>query len=99
MPLTKPPPPPPKPVFDEFSTPSDFNDNFKKKETTKYMNPCEMEEKQSMKCLDKNNYDKSKCEYYFLQYRECKKQWVSSVMSTLHPVIRNDIHQTTLLTS
>ncbi|KAJ2961100.1 hypothetical protein NQZ79_g3663 [Umbelopsis isabellina] len=75
MPLTKPPPPPPKPVFDEFSTPSDFNDNFKKKETTKYMNPCELEEKQSMKCLDKNNYDKSKCEFYFLQYRECKKKW------------------------
>jgi cytochrome c oxidase assembly protein subunit 23 len=79
MPLTRPPPPPPKPEFDEFSTPPDFNDKFKEKETTKYMNPCQLEEKQSMKCLDKNNYDKSKCEYFFLQYRECKKQWVSWV--------------------
>ncbi|KAI9268860.1 hypothetical protein BDA99DRAFT_502834 [Phascolomyces articulosus] len=76
MPLTKPAPPPPKPTFDEFSTPSDFNDKFKKKETTKYMNPCALEEKQSMKCLDKNNYDKSKCDYFFLQYRECKKKWL-----------------------
>ncbi|KAI7886068.1 hypothetical protein K492DRAFT_203606 [Lichtheimia hyalospora FSU 10163] len=79
MPLTKPPPPPPKPTFDDPSTPPDFNDKFKKKETTKYMNACALEEKQSMKCLDKNNYDKSKCEYYFLQYRECKKKWASRI--------------------
>ncbi|KAI8150367.1 hypothetical protein BJV82DRAFT_586919 [Fennellomyces sp. T-0311] len=78
MPLTKPVPPPPKPNFDdhEFSTPADFNDKFKRKETTKYMNPCAVEEKQSMKCLDKNNYDKSKCDYFFHQYKECKKRWL-----------------------
>ncbi|KAI9304194.1 hypothetical protein BJ944DRAFT_182117 [Cunninghamella echinulata] len=75
MPLTKPPPPPPKPTFTDFSTPSDFEEKFKKKQITKYMNPCSDEEKQSMKCLDVNNYDKSKCEYFFLQYRECKKRW------------------------
>ena len=83
MPLTKPAPPPPKPTFDEFSTPNDFNDKFKRKETTKYMNPCALEEKESMKCLDKNNYDKSKCDYYFLQYRECKKKWVCFFSSLL----------------
>ncbi|OZJ06707.1 hypothetical protein BZG36_00301 [Bifiguratus adelaidae] len=78
MPLTKPPPAPPKPNFDdtEFSTPADFNDKFKKKETTKYMNPCADEEKQSMKCLDQNHYDRTACEFYFLQYRECKKRWL-----------------------
>ncbi|KAI8072495.1 hypothetical protein BC940DRAFT_292717 [Gongronella butleri] len=84
MPLTKPPPPPPKPTFDEFSTPSDFEEKVKKKQTTKYMNPCSMEEKQSMRCLDDNNYDKKKCEYYFLQYRECKKQWVGGAYTCLN---------------
>lgn len=77
MPLTKPPPPPPKPEFDEPSTPKDFNEKFKAKETTKYMNPCAVEEKASMKCLDENNYDKRQCDYYFMQYKECKKKWVS----------------------
>lgn len=76
MPLTKPTPPPPKPEFDEPSTPKDFNQKFKVKETTKYMNPCALEEKQSMKCLDENNYDKRQCDYYFMQYKECKKKWV-----------------------
>lgn len=41
------------------------------------MNPCALEEKQSMKCLDKNNYDRTKCDYFFQQYRECKKKWVN----------------------
>ncbi|CAO3687891.1 unnamed protein product [Rhizopus microsporus] len=51
MPLSKPPPPPPKPEFGEPSTPKDFNEKFKQKPLTKYMNPCALEEKQSMKCL------------------------------------------------
>ncbi|GAA5809255.1 hypothetical protein MFLAVUS_002660 [Mucor flavus] len=75
MPLTKPPTPPPKPEFDEPSTPKDFNKKFKSKETTKYMNPCALEEKESMKCLNDNNYDKRQCDYYFMQYKECKKKW------------------------
>lgn len=79
MPLTKPPPPPPKPEFEEPSTPKDFNDKFKAKETTKYMNPCALEEKASMKCLDENNYDKRQCDYYFMQYKECKKKWVGHI--------------------
>lgn len=77
MPLSKPPPPPPKPEFGEPSTPKDFNEKFKQKPLTKYMNPCALEEKQSMKCLDDNNYEKDKCNYFFMQYRECKKKWVS----------------------
>ncbi|EIE83180.1 hypothetical protein RO3G_07885 [Rhizopus delemar RA 99-880] len=46
MPLTKPPPPAPKPDFGEPSTPKDFNNQFKEKAITKYMNPCALEEKQ-----------------------------------------------------
>ncbi|GAA5800209.1 hypothetical protein HPULCUR_005634 [Helicostylum pulchrum] len=75
MPLYKPPTPPPKPEFDEPSTPKDFNKKFKSKESTKYMNPCALEEKESMKCLSDNNYDKRQCDYYFMQYKECKKKW------------------------
>lgn len=82
MPLTKPPPPPPKPEFNEPSTPKDFNKKFKEKPLTKYMNPCAVEEKQSMKCLDENNYDKRACDYYFMQYKECKKKWVSCLFET-----------------
>lgn len=41
MPLTKPPPPPPKPTFDEFSTPDDFNAQFKKERNNKvYESMC-----------------------------------------------------------
>ncbi|KAG1460338.1 hypothetical protein G6F56_005976 [Rhizopus delemar] len=76
MPLSKPSAPPPKPDFGDPSTPQDFNDKFRDKAITKYMNPCALEEKQSMKCLDQNNYDKTKCDFYFLQYRECKKKWM-----------------------
>ncbi|CAG8743011.1 33429_t:CDS:2, partial [Racocetra persica] len=38
--------------------------------------PCPNETSAAMKCLDSNNYDKSKCQELFLQYRECKKKWL-----------------------
>lgn len=41
----------------------------------KRTNPCMEESKASMKCLDENNYDKSKCKMYFEAYKECKKAW------------------------
>jgi len=39
--------------------------------------PCTMESKESMKCLDDNNYDRKKCEKYFDNYKACKKFWWS----------------------
>lgn len=38
-------------------------------------NPCKAESKASMKCLDENNYMRSKCQEYFDAYIDCKKAW------------------------
>ncbi|EDO32380.1 predicted protein [Nematostella vectensis] len=40
-----------------------------------HTNPCQKEAKDSMKCLDENNYMKSKCQAYFDAYSACKKAW------------------------
>ncbi|KAL1921401.1 uncharacterized protein VTP21DRAFT_11117 [Calcarisporiella thermophila] len=48
---------------------------FQNKESTLFVDPCTAETKASMQCLDDNNYDRSKCEEYFKQYRDCKKRW------------------------
>ena len=38
-------------------------------------NPCVEESNASLKCLDENNYNKSKCRAYFEAYKECKRAW------------------------
>lgn len=38
--------------------------------------PCEVPRQQSMKCLDKNNYNRDACTEFFRNYRECKKTWL-----------------------
>ena len=40
---------------------------------------CREEGKASMKCLSDNNYDKSKCEKFFEQYRQCKTELMAIV--------------------
>ncbi|KAL1747942.1 hypothetical protein HDZ31DRAFT_60812 [Schizophyllum fasciatum] len=32
-------------------------------------------QKASLKCLDRNNYERIPCQGYFEAYRECKKAW------------------------
>ncbi|EDO16243.1 hypothetical protein Kpol_505p20 [Vanderwaltozyma polyspora DSM 70294] len=49
---------------------------FITKETSQYYDPCQESAQMSFNCLDRNNYDKSKCRAYFDAYRECKKQWL-----------------------
>ncbi|XP_075985373.1 coiled-coil-helix-coiled-coil-helix domain-containing protein 7 [Anticarsia gemmatalis] len=39
------------------------------------LNPCLKEQEQSYACLNKNNFDQSKCEGYFDNYNTCKKFW------------------------
>ncbi|CAG9792804.1 unnamed protein product [Diatraea saccharalis] len=39
------------------------------------LNPCLKEQEQSYQCLNKNNFDHSKCENYFDNYNICKKFW------------------------
>ncbi|KAL3868622.1 hypothetical protein ACJMK2_041415 [Sinanodonta woodiana] len=38
-------------------------------------NPCLREHNMSLKCLNDNYFDKTKCEAYFENYRRCKKFW------------------------
>lgn len=40
------------------------------------VDPCEDARKDSMRCLDKNNYDRDACTDFFKSYRECKKKWL-----------------------
>ncbi|KAJ1677926.1 Mitochondrial copper homeostasis protein, partial [Spiromyces aspiralis] len=49
--------------------------DFESKLPGKYLNPCEAEAQQSYKCLDKNSYDRKKCQEYFDAYKACKKLW------------------------
>lgn len=40
--------------------------------------PCNAEYTASLKCLDRNRYDKEACAAYFDAYKECRKQEVAS---------------------
>jgi len=40
------------------------------------------ERQRSMQCLSDNNYDYSKCQQFFSDFKKCKKEWVSDY--TLH---------------
>jgi len=51
-------------------------DAFRTKGSSKFYDPCAHASQASMKCLDKNNYDRSKCQEAFDAYKECKRQWV-----------------------
>ena len=42
---------------------------------TKYSDPCKQAALQSMRCLDRNGHDKSKCQDEFLIYRRCKQTY------------------------
>ncbi|PWN34929.1 uncharacterized protein FA14DRAFT_35813 [Meira miltonrushii] len=48
------------------------------KTASKYTDPCKKAAALSMKCLEDNMYDRTKCAYAFNNYRECKKQWIAS---------------------
>jgi cytochrome c oxidase assembly protein subunit 23 len=41
------------------------------------VDPCEDARKESMRCLDKNNYNRDACTEFFKSYRECKKKWLN----------------------
>lgn len=45
------------------------------REQTQFFDPCMEASKMSMNCLDRNNYDRSKCKPYFEAYRDCMKAW------------------------
>ncbi|CAI4039492.1 hypothetical protein SMKI_08G1590 [Saccharomyces mikatae IFO 1815] len=51
---------------------------FALKADSQYYDPCEESSKLSFQCLERNDYDRSKCQEYFDAYRECKKQWLTA---------------------
>ena len=44
---------------------------------TDQKDPCAQERANSMKCLEKNNYDHSACEKQFANYKSCKTFWMN----------------------
>jgi cytochrome c oxidase assembly protein subunit 23 len=80
MPSSSPAGPFPRPNEDyEFPDPTTMTEKnaFRTKGASKFYDPCGPASENSMKCLDRNNYDKSKCQKAFDAYRECKRMWVA----------------------
>lgn len=48
---------------------------FKAKEPSQFYDPCAEASRMSLKCMERNNFDRDKCMEYFHAYRECKKDW------------------------
>lgn len=47
-------------------TPADYHDVFKGRSShSKFADPCDVAREESMKCLDKNAYNKAKCTTFF----------------------------------
>ncbi|ODQ82683.1 hypothetical protein BABINDRAFT_159213 [Babjeviella inositovora NRRL Y-12698] len=46
------------------------------KEPSKFYDPCHETAQMSLRCLDRNDYNKEMCHEYFAAYRECKKEWM-----------------------
>ncbi|CAO1627083.1 unnamed protein product [Jaminaea pallidilutea] len=57
--------------------PRDWIEVLPGKTVSKYADPCAHAAKASMKCLETNQYDRSKCTQAFEDYRECKKAWIT----------------------
>ncbi|KAI5480824.1 protein of MTCP1 family [Pseudohyphozyma bogoriensis] len=59
-------------------TPRSYTETFRGRSAhSQFADPCEEARKQSMKCLDDNAYNKSKCTNFFQAYRDCKSDWLN----------------------
>lgn len=57
--------------------PKDYKELFDSRAAhSKFVDPCENARKESMKCLDVNNYNRDACSEFFKSYRECKRRWL-----------------------
>ncbi|CAG8436402.1 2706_t:CDS:2 [Ambispora gerdemannii] len=59
----------------KLPTPNIHN-SYREKQASQFLEPCELASKATFRCLDRNNYDKRKCNREYLQYRECKRKWL-----------------------
>ncbi|GAA5997745.1 Cox23p [Rhodotorula paludigena] len=58
-------------------TPASYNETLGGKGASSFRDPCEIARQESMKCLDRNSYDRSKCTDFFQAYRDCKGTWLN----------------------
>ncbi|TVY80384.1 Cytochrome c oxidase-assembly factor cox-23, partial [Lachnellula suecica] len=71
----------------DASTPDDgpwnqkTSQTFENKRLSEYYDPCQEAADRSLKCLHRNGGERDMCSDYFQAYRDCKKQWVSRVLS------------------
>lgn len=62
--------------FPDDPTDNTHDSAMKKKKASKFYDPCAEASKMSLRCLERNDYDKDKCIAYFQAYRDCKKTWI-----------------------
>ncbi|BGP47805.1 Mitochondrial copper homeostasis protein [Rhodotorula kratochvilovae] len=76
---SKPPPAEPTPLSAPAGAkPFDYNETLRSRGGhTKFADPCSLAREESMKCLDRNAYDRSKCTDFFQAYRDCKSTWLN----------------------
>ncbi|KAI0741883.1 hypothetical protein C8Q80DRAFT_163182 [Daedaleopsis nitida] len=67
---------PPLPIPQANAAPEPYQNHFKNKAVSKFVDPCAEASKASMDCMNHNDYDRDKCLDYFQAYRDCKKAWM-----------------------
>ncbi|CAN6640513.1 hypothetical protein TRVA0_018S00958 [Trichomonascus vanleenenianus] len=50
-------------------------ERFRTKEPSQFYDPCAEASKMSLRCMERNDFDREKCMDYFHAYRECKRDW------------------------
>ncbi|KIM53936.1 hypothetical protein SCLCIDRAFT_137775 [Scleroderma citrinum Foug A] len=65
------------PSPNDTAKPKDYYAKFSARTTySKHTDPCEDAAKASLTCMDRNEYDRGKCEDFFQAYRDCKRAWL-----------------------
>ncbi|CCC09624.1 hypothetical protein SMACR_03656 [Sordaria macrospora] len=49
---------------------------FEGKSRSEYLDPCQEAAQRSIKCLHRNQGDRTMCSDYFEAYRDCKRLWI-----------------------
>ncbi|KAK2073265.1 hypothetical protein P8C59_007556 [Phyllachora maydis] len=67
------------PVGDQGDHPwsEETKGKFKSKSKSKFLDPCQEAADKSIRCLRRNDGDRSMCQDYFQAYRDCKKEWIN----------------------
>ncbi|KAK3400492.1 hypothetical protein B0T20DRAFT_476606 [Sordaria brevicollis] len=49
---------------------------FEGKSRSEYLDPCQEAAQRSIRCLHRNQGDRTMCSDYFEAYRDCKRLWI-----------------------